>query len=290
LPDPQVMLNLSVPQFAVKAAALESDGVGLMRAEFIALGTGRHPGLMLDEGGGDAYVAFFREAIETVAGAFHPRPITYRALDLKANEYRQLEGGDRFERDDPTPVLGRRGAFRYLQEPEVFALELRALREAIAAGHDNVRLMIPYVRTATELGAVRGLVEEAGLIGMPGFELWAMAEVPAFALVPDPFLEHVDGVSIGSNDLRQLVLGVDRDSAELQDAYTGEDDALYTAMVRIVEAASHAGKKSSVCGDQVSRDPQLLAALVDAGISSVSVVPDALPATRAALADRRARA
>jgi pyruvate,water dikinase len=290
VPDPQLLLNLSIPALAPKSAALDSDGVGLMRAEFIALGTGKHPGLILEEDGADAYVEFFREAIHTVAAAFHPRPVTYRALDLKANEYRQLAGGERFEPEDPTPVLGRRGAFRYLHEPELFALELRAVRETIEAGFDNIKLMVPFVRTGTELAAVRKLVEEAGLIGLPGFELWAMAEIPAFAIVPDSFLEHVDGVSIGSNDLRQLVLGVDRDSSELQATYQGEDEALYAAMVTIVEAASAAGRKSSVCGDQVSRDPVLLEALVGAGIGSVSVVPDALDATRNALAALKARA
>jgi pyruvate,water dikinase len=277
------MVNLSVPHLAPKAAALPSDGVGLMRAEFLALSTGKHPSLLLEEGGADGYVAFFRDAIETVARAFHPRPITYRALDLKANEYRGLIGGDRFEPEEPTPVLGRRGAYRYLRRPEIFGLELRAVREAIERGLDNVRLMIPFVRTGAELAAVRELVAEAGLFGLPGFELWAMAEVPAVALVPDMFLAHVDGVSIGSNDLRQLLMGIDRDAAELQDAYAGADEAMLAAVTRIVEAASEAGKKSSICGDQVSRDPVLLAALVEAGITSVSVVPDAVEATRAAV-------
>lgn len=280
---PQVLVNLSVPQLAAKAAALPADGVGLMRAEFLALSTSKHPGLLLEEGGADGYVAFFRAGIEAVAGAFYPRPITYRALDLKANEYRGLQGGERFEPPDPTPVIGRRGAFRYLQHPENFALELRALREAISGGLDNIRLMIPFVRTGAELGAVRRLVGEAGLLGLPGFELWAMAEVPAFALVPHTFLEHVDGVSIGSNDLRQLVLGVDRDAAELQEAYAGADDATFVAMAAIVRAATAAGRKSSICGDQVSRDPDLLRMLVNAGITSVSVVPDAFGATRAAV-------
>jgi len=279
-----VLVNIAVPAAADAVAALPCDGVGLMRSEFLVLAGGRHPGAVLADEGPAAYVAFFETAIAAVATAFHPRPVTYRSLDLKSSEYAGFEGGERFERAEPNAMLGRRGTMRYLADPEPFRLELAALRKAIGSGCDNLRLLVPFVRTADELGRVRELVAAEGLLGLPGFEFWAMAEVPAFALEPEPFLSHVDGVSIGCNDLRQLVLGVDRDSAELAAVYGDHQPAVNRAMTRIVAAAAAAGRSTSVCGDQVSHDQRLLADLLAAGVDSVSVAPDSVLATRASIA------
>jgi len=275
------MLNISVPQLAASAAALPADGVGLLRAEFLALGAATHPELILERGGEDDYVALFRDGLREVAAAFHPRPVTYRACDLKSNEYRGLEGGERYEAVEANPMIGRRGAFRYLENPGAFALELRAIREVRAQGLDQIKLMIPFVRTTEELRSVRRLVEKSGLIGQAGFELWAMAEVPSVALIPEPFANQVDGLSIGSNDLCQLVLGVDRDSAELGKSYTAEDAAVLEALRRIIAGAHRVGRPVSICGDQPSTNPRLVEVLVRAGIDTISVVPQAFEATRA---------
>ena len=280
------MVNLSLPHRAAAVAELPADGVGLMRAEFLALSAGKHPSALLEEGGEEIFVAFFRDALETVGRAFHPRPVTFRASDLKTNEYRDLEGGDRFEPQEANPMIGRRGVYRYLLRPEEFALELRALREVREAGLDNVRLMLPFVRTVEELREVRAVVDKAFGGGVAP-EVWAMAEVPSVALLPEAFAAEVDGVSIGSNDLLQLVLAVDRDSPELGARYSPTDPAVLEAMRRIIEGAHAQDRPVSICGDAPARDPELVGALVEMGIDAISVVPDAFEET-AALLDRLA--
>jgi phosphoenolpyruvate synthase/pyruvate phosphate dikinase len=279
------MVNLSFPEMADRAAQLPAEGVGLMRAEFLYLQAGRHPLMILEEGGEQGFVDFLREGIERVAGAFAPRPVTYRASDLKSNEYRDLAGGDRFEPTEANPMLGRRGVFRYLREPAAFALELRAVAEARRLGATNVRLMLPFVRTVAELREARALVTESGCYNVAGFELWAMAEVPAIAFTPESFADEVDGLSIGSNDLTQLVLGADRDSSELAERYTATDPAVLEAIRRIVAGAHARQTPVSICGDQPSRDPALVQELVRIGIDSISVLPSAFHET-AALIDR----
>jgi phosphoenolpyruvate synthase/pyruvate phosphate dikinase len=278
---PKLLVNLSFPELAEKAATLPVQGVGLMRAEFLCLQAGRHPMTIIEEGGEAGFVDFIRQAMITVAHAFAPRPVTYRASDLKSNEYRELAGGERYEPVEANPMLGRRGVFRYLRDPEGFTLELRALSDARRAGAENLRLMLPFVRTVQELQAVRGMVESAGCYDQPGFELWAMAEVPATALIPEHFAAEVDGLSIGSNDLAQLVLGADRDSAELAERYTANDPAVLEAIRRIVTGAHTRATPVSICGDQPSRDPALIRELVSIGIDSISVVPSAVEETLA---------
>jgi phosphoenolpyruvate synthase/pyruvate phosphate dikinase len=275
-------VNLSVPQLADQAAALPAEGVGLMRAEFLALQSGTHPLALLEEGGERAYLSFFAEGLEHVARAFHPRPVTFRACDLKSNEYRGLAGGERFEHEEANPMLGRRGVFRYLEQPDDFRLQVRAVAEVRERGLDNVRLMLPFVRTVAELREVRELVYD--VVGRDsGLELWAMAEVPATAFCAADFSAEVDGLSIGSNDLTQLVLGVDRDSPELQERYRAGDPAVVAAMRMIVEGAHSVGRPVGICGDQPSEDRALVRTLVELGIDSISVVPQALEETRALL-------
>jgi pyruvate,water dikinase len=280
---PALLVNLSFPEMAQTASELACDGVGLMRAEFLFLQSGTHPLAVLEEGGEPGLIDFLRAGMETVARAFAPRPVTYRASDLKSNEYRGLAGGERFEPVEANPMLGRRGVFRYLRDPAAFTLELRALNEARRSGCGNLRLMLPFVRTVGELHRVRALVTEAGCYEEPGFELWAMAEVPSVALIPQAFADEVDGLSIGSNDLAQLVLGADRDSAELHEHYSASDPAVLEAMRRIIAGAHARQRPVSICGDQPSRDPELVQVLVEAGIDSLSVLPSAFAETRALL-------
>jgi pyruvate,water dikinase len=283
VPRPALLVNLSVPQLAEQAARLPAAGVGLLRAEFLVLGLGRHPRALLEEHGEEAFVSVFRDGLETVARAFHPRPVTYRTLDLKTHEYRTLEGGERFEPMEANPMIGRRGAYRYTVSPDELRLELRAVTEVLDLGLDNVHVMVPFVRTVQELREVKGLVAEAGLLERPGFELWAMAEVPSTALLPELFAAEVSGLSIGSNDLTQLVLGVDRDSPELGERYTASDEAVLAAIERIVVGAHAVGVPVCICGDAPSHDPVLVRRLVELGIDQISVAPPAFEATAAAI-------
>jgi len=275
---PDICLNLSVPELAESAASLPAAGVGLLRAEFLALGVGTHPLALLARGGEAAFLDVFRSGLETVARAFYPRPVTYRTLDLKSNEYRSLEGGEEHEPEEANPMIGLRGAARYLARPEEFALELAAVTQAVDGGLNNIRLMIPFVRTLDELAAVKDLVAASGLLDR-GVPLWIMAEVPSTALLAERFAAEVDGVSIGSNDLAQLVLGADRDSAQLAGRYPATDASVLEAIARIVAGARAAGVPVSICGDAPSRDTGLVRALVELGIDAISVVPAAFHET-----------
>jgi pyruvate,water dikinase len=279
---PELYLNVSMPDVAATAAALPAAGVGLMRAEFLALGVGSHPRSLLASGGEEAFLEVFAGGLRTVAEAFHPRPVTYRTLDLKSNEYRGLAGGEDHEPVEANPMIGMRGAARYLARPEELLLELRAVARVVDGGLDNVRLMIPFVRTLAELAAVRGLVAESGLLDR-GVPLWIMAEVPSNVLMARRFAAEADGVSIGSNDLAQLVLGVDRDCAGLADRYSALDESVLDAIGRVIEGGHQAGVPVSVCGDAPSREPELVRALVEMEIDSISVVPPAFEETRRAI-------
>jgi phosphoenolpyruvate synthase/pyruvate phosphate dikinase len=279
---PDLYLNVSVPETAATAAALPAAGVGLMRAEFLALGVGSHPMTLLHQGGEEAFLEVFAGGLETVAAAFHPRPVTYRTLDLKSNEYRGLAGGEDHEPVEANPMIGLRGAARYLARPEELALELRAVTRVVDGGQDNLRLMIPFVRTLDELVEVRALVAESGLLDR-GVPFWIMAEVPSNVLMARRFAAEADGVSIGSNDLAQLVLGVDRDSSRLAARYSALDESVVDAIGRVIEGAHEAGVPASVCGDAPSREPELVRALIGMGIDSISVVPSAFDQTRGAI-------
>ena len=281
---PALYLNVSVPDRAAAAAALPSAGVGLMRAEFLALGVGRHPMALLADGGEEAFLEVFAHGLETVAKAFHPRPVTYRMLDLKSNEYRGLAGGEEHEPVEANPMIGMRGAARYVTRPEELALELRAVTLVVDLGYDNVRLMVPFVRTLDELAAVKSLVAESGLLDR-GVPFWIMAEVPSNVLLARRFAAEADGVSIGTNDLAQLMLGVDRDCAQLAERYSVVDESVLDAIGRVIEGAHHAGVPVSVCGDAPSREPTLVRAMVEMGIDAISVVPSAFEETRLALDD-----
>ena len=175
---------------------------------------GVHPALLLEEGRAGEFVDRMAEALTAFAAGFAPRPITYRTIDFRTNEFRGLEGGERFEPEEANPMIGYRGALRYTREPDLLRLELEAIRRVWDAGHTNFHVMLPFVRTARELeAALRELIAESGLLARRGFELWIMAEVPSVLFNLERYAElGVAGISIGSNDLTQLLLGADRDS------------------------------------------------------------------------------
>ena len=276
-----VYVNLAEPDLADIIAARNVDGVGLLRAEFIVARIGEHPRQMMEEGRGEEFTRKVEEGLLKFASAFDPRPVIYRTTDFKTNEYRNLRGGDRFEPDEENPMIGYRGAGRYVKEPDLFALEIEAVRR-VRAKHPNLHVMIPFVRTVEELIHTKSLLEQYGLRrGDNGFKLWMMAEVPSNVFLLEEFIDvGIDGVSIGSNDLTQLVLGVDRDSAILAEEFDERNEAVMRALEIIVTTAARRGITCGICGQAPSFFPDLTAKLVEWGISSVSVSPDVINHTR----------
>ncbi|AOW92656.1 phosphoenolpyruvate synthase [Rhodococcus sp. WMMA185] len=285
-----VYVNLATPDAAEKVAALDVDGVGLLRAEFMIMDAleGMHPAAMIAQGRRDEYVAAMVAAVERIAAAFAPRPVIYRAIDLRTNEFADLAGGD-VEPDEDNPMIGYRGCFRYVREPELFDLDLDVLL-ATRKRYPNVHLMIPFVRTRWELQRCLAHLDAHPLGTDRSMHRWIMAEVPSVAYwIPEYAALGIDGVSIGTNDLTQLMLGVDRDSEICRELFDAMDPAVLDAIDVIIERATRAGLSTSLCGQAVSTDPTLAEHLVRGGITSVSVTPDVAATTRrnVAAAERR---
>ncbi|HEX6135510.1 MAG TPA: phosphoenolpyruvate synthase [Longimicrobiales bacterium] len=282
----RVYLNLGDPGRIEEMAALNVDGVGLLRAEFLILETleGRHPRLLLERNQGGEFIERMASQLERFATAFHPRPVMYRAMDFRSNEFRGLESGERFEPHEANPMIGYRGCARYVREPELFRLELQALRQ-VRARFDNLHLMLPFVRTGLEFEQCAALVRGSGLEPGHDFELWVMAEVPSVSYWLETYVRlGATGVSIGSNDLTQLVLGVDRDSELLAETFDERDGAVLAAIGAIIADAHRLGIPCSICGQAPSVYPEYARLLVDAGIDSISVTPDAVDRARANIA------
>jgi pyruvate,water dikinase len=278
----RLYVNLGEPTRAAEVAALPVDGVGLLRAEFMLLDAldNTHPRRLLEDGRGDEFVERMAEGLRTFGAAFQPRPVIYRAMDFKSNEFRKLTGGDAFEPEEANPMIGYRGCYRYIREPDLFALELRALHTA-REQFDNLHLMIPFVRTAHEFRDCRKQIDASGILDNGRMELWIMAEVPSVVYwLPEYVRLGATGVSIGSNDLTQLVLGVDRDSEVLAPLFDERDDAVLDAIHRIIESSRRLGVTCSICGQAPSVYPEYAERLVEWGIDSISVNPDAIDAAR----------
>ncbi len=285
----RIYINLGFPELSAKYAKLPCDGVGLMRAEFLALSLGVHPRKLIADGGADNFIHHFADGLSTVANAFAPRPVFYRTLDLKSNEYAGLDGGDKFEQREENPMLGFRGCARYLADPESFRLELRAVKRVRESGLRNVRLVLPFVRFPRELARCRDLIKEEGLLAEPDFQLWMVAEVPSNFLRIAEFLPMVDGISVGSNDLTQLVLGIDRDSSRLAADFDERDPAVQKAIVQLASSCRSAGKQISICGNAPSRYPELVSPLISAGLTSLSVSPESFEVTLKAVIEAEAK-
>ena len=283
----KLLVNLSEPSQVERAAALDVEGVGLVRAELMLVEAldGTHPRKLLAEGRGEEFVRRLSDALTTFAAGFAPRPITYRATDFRTNEFRGLKGGEEFEPEEANPMIGFRGALRYVDQPDVFNLELEAISQVWDAGHTNFHLMLPFVRTVRELERCRALVAEAGLLDRPGFELWIMAEVPSVLFNLERYAKlGIAGISIGSNDLTQLLLGADRDSGELSGTFDERDPAVTDYLRELIPRASAAGLQTSICGQAPSVHPEYAELLVRAGIDAISVSTDVVDRTRRLIA------
>jgi len=288
----RILVNLSEPSQLERVADLDVDGVGLLRAELMVVEAleAVHPRALLEAGEGERFVERMAASLDKFAAAFAPRPITYRTIDFRSNEFRGLQGGERFEPEEANPMIGYRGALRYMHEPDLLELELQALARVWDAGHENLHAMLPFVRTPREVAACRALFERAGLLARPGFELWVMAEVPSVLFHLPRYADlGVAGISIGSNDLTQLLLGADRDSELVAEVFDERDPAVTEYIARLLARAHELGLRTSICGQAPSVHPEYAELLVRAGIEAISVNIDAVDRARhlVAAAERR---
>jgi pyruvate, water dikinase len=303
----KIMMNVGNPQLAFEFAQMPNEGVGLARLEFIINNNiGIHPKAILDYPGVDGelkkavesvarghdtprlfYVERLAEGVATIAAAFWPRTVIVRMSDFKSNEYRKLIGGARYEPEEENPMLGFRGAARYLDPSfrECFDLECQALKKVRdEMGLTNVELMIPFVRTLREASMVMDALARNNLRrGENGLRIIMMCELPSNAILADQFLEYFDGFSIGSNDLTQLTLGLDRDSGLVAEGFDERDLAVRALLQRSIQACRKAGKYVGICGQGPSDHPDLAHWLMAQGISSISLNPDTVVSTWTAL-------
>ncbi len=280
----KVYVNLAEPELAETVAARNVDGVGLLRAEFMVAQAGGHPQYMLHEGKRAQFVEFLTRGITTITKAFHPRPVVYRTTDFKTNEYRNLRGGDTYEDFEENPMLGYRGCSRYTREFEVLRMEIESIKN-VCQEYDNLWVMIPFVRFVEEMAEIKNFFIAEGLYQFPNFKLWMMVEVPSNILLIDKFINTgIDGISIGSNDLTQLILGIDRDNAKLATQFDERNEAVLKAIEKAVTTAVNKGITSSICGQAPSVYPELTEKLVRWGITSVSVSPDMIDKARQIIA------
>ncbi|UCH89109.1 MAG: phosphoenolpyruvate synthase [Thermoplasmata archaeon] len=281
----KVYMNLGVPDAAEKYAHLPAAGVGLMREEFI-VGTyvKAHPNALIDAGESQKFIDILAEGAAKVAKAFFPRPVVMRTSDFKTNEYRELPGGEKYEPEEANPMIGWRGCSRYVKKEfeEAFRLEVRAiLKVRNEMGLTNLWVMLPFVRTLDETKRIIEIMKEEGLERSKDFKLWLMAELPCNIFLADKFGEMVDGFSIGSNDLTQLIMGADRDSDILarMGYFDERNEAILRAIEHLIKVAHSMGKTVSICGQAPSVYPEFTEFLVRNGIDSISLNPDTVVAT-----------
>ncbi len=282
----RVYMNLAQAGRAKEVSTLGADGVGLLRAEFIMASVGIHPKKIIADKKQQMFIDLVAGQIASIAEAFAPRPVVYRTTDFKTNEYRNLKGGAAFEPEEPNPMLGFRGAARYIANPDVFELELEAIKTVRnKMGLKNLWIMIPFVRTPEELAEVKKMVSASGLARSSTFKLWMMVEIPTNVLRIEDFLEvGIDGVSIGSNDLTMLTMGTDRDNSEVAHDFSETDPSLLWSFEKVIRTCAKKGVTTSMCGQAPSDSAELVEKLVSWGITSISVNADAVDHVRATVA------
>lgn len=272
----KLYINLAEPENAEKMAKLPIDGIGLLRAEFMISGIGIHPKEAIKLKKQDDFVEKLAKQMEIFARAFYPRPVIYRATDFKTNEYRSLKGGQYWEPKEPNPLMGFRGAFRYVSNPDVFNLELEAIKK-VREKYENLHIMIPYVRSPNELKKVRSLVSSSELFEKSSFKFWMMVELPVNVILMEEFIKvGLDGVSIGSNDLTMLIEGTDRDNSEVSGAFDERSEAIAWAIKRVIKICGKHNISVSICGQAPSEYVDFVENLVRMGITSISANPDAI--------------
>lgn len=277
----KIYMNLAQVDLAKEAAKNHVDGVGLFRAEFMMADIGIHPKLIIEQGKQKEFIDKIADSMIKVLKPFAPRPVVYRATDFKSNEYKHLKGGEKYEPDEENPMIGFRGASRYIKWQEVFDMELEAIKKVRSKGYKNINLMIPFVRTPVELMQIKSIIKQHGLDQTTSFKLWIMVEVPsAVILLEDMISLGIDGISIGTNDLTMLILGVDRDSQEVAHIYSEQNEAVMWALKKIVKTARKHNITVSVCGQAPSDYPDIAEALVKWGATSLSLNADAVDRTR----------
>jgi pyruvate,water dikinase len=298
----KIMMNVGNPQLAFDFCQIPNGGVGLARLEFIINNNiGVHPKAILEYPNIDLdlkkavesvarghasprafYVDKLAEGVATIAAAFYPKPVIVRLSDFKSNEYKKLIGGSRYEPDEENPMLGFRGASRYISEDfaDAFAMECEAMKRVRNdMGLTNVEIMIPFVRTVAQAEKVINLLASQGLKrGENGLRVIMMCEIPSNAILAEEFLEHFDGFSIGSNDLTQLSLGLDRDSGMelLAIDFDERDPAVQFLIARAIQTCRAKGKYIGICGQGPSDHPDFAKWLMAEGISSISLNPDSV--------------
>ena len=280
----KIYMNLGDPELAEKYAALPCDGIGLMREEFIwTTYIHEHPLYLIKIGQPEKVVDQLAEGIRQVCQAMAPRPVTMRFSDFKSSEYRDLKGGDEFEPNEPSALLGWRGASRYYDPKyiEAFKLECMAVRKVREEfGLKNLNVMIPFCRNVEECEKVTKIMADCGLSRGKDFKVWLMAEIPSNIILADQFNKFVDGYSIGSNDLTMLVLGCDRDNDTVSHIYDERNLAVRRAIRHLIEVAHKDGKTVSICGQAPSVYPEFCEFLIKSGIDSMSVNPDTVKFTK----------
>lgn len=278
----KVYVNLGEPELAEEIATRNVDGVGLLRAEFMMAGIGVHPKKLIHEGKSQIFVDKLADGIGKICAAFGERPVVYRASDFKTNEYSHLKGGEQYEPSEPNPMLGYRGAYRYIHDPDVFDLELKAIKKVRnEMGLKNLSLMIPFVRNVKELQEVKKIVIASGLSRTQTFKLWMMVEIPVNVILLDSFIDvGIDGISVGTNDLTMLMLGTDRDNETVAADFDERNPAVLWALEHIIKTAHKRGITVSVCGQAPSSHPDIAEFLCRHGVTSVSVTPDVIDKTR----------
>lgn len=287
----KVYVNLSIPEIAGKVASeTNADGVGLLRAEHLMLSIGKHPRLLLEEGGDREMIDTFANGVGKVAEAFFPKPVVYRFLDFKPDEFLELPGGEKYERSHvgPNPMIGYRGEYRYSKEDDIFRLELRAIRQAREKmGFSNIWVMVPFVRTVDIFRKTVAIMREEGLdhLNDKSFQLWIMVEVPSAVFMIEEFCkERIDGVSFGTNDLTMLILGVDRNDATVQEIYDERNLGVLRAIAYTMTVCKKYGVTTSICGQAPSVYPDYLEFMIRCGATSISVNPDTVISSRKSIA------
>lgn len=276
----KIYVNLAEKEKAKETSKENVDGVGLLRAEFMIANIGIHPKEAIKQKKQDVFIHKLTDGISEFCKNFSPRPVVYRATDFKTNEYRSLPGGEKWEPQESNPMLGFRGAYRYISNPDVFNLELQAIKK-VREKYNNLWLMIPFVRSPEELAKVRKLVAAESLFEKPSFKFWMMVEIPVNVILIDKFIEiGIDGVSIGSNDLTMLVTGTDRDNADVAQAFDERSPAVLWSLRRVIKHCNKNNVTSSICGQAPSEYDDLVRKLVKYGITSISVNPDSINRAR----------